>query len=51
MSQASEPDPPDPLEGAPQLGLEDDDEREQADDGPGLEDLGQQPQVERRAAE
>ena len=36
----------DPLEGPPELRLEDDDEREQADDGEGLEDLGEEPQVE-----
>ena len=45
-SQANEPDPPDPLERAAELRLEDDDEREQADDGARLEDLGEQPQVE-----
>ena len=39
-------DPADPLERAAQLGLEDDHEREQADDGAGLQDLGQQAQVE-----
>ena len=44
---AERPDPPDALERAAQLGLEDDDEGEQADDRAGLEDLGQQPQVER----
>ena len=40
-------DPADPLERPPELRLEDDDEREQADDGAGLEDLGEQAQVER----
>ena len=35
-------DAPDPLERAPQLRLEDDDEREQSDDRAGLEDLGQE---------
>ena len=39
-------DPADALEAAAQLRLEDDDEREQADDGAGLEDLGDEPQVE-----
>ena len=40
------PDPADPLERAAKLRLEDDDEGEQADDGEGLEDLGEEPQVE-----
>ena len=44
---AERADPADPLERPPQLRLEDDDEGEQADDGAGLEDLGEQPQVER----
>ena len=44
---AERPDAADPLEGPTQLRLEDDDEGEQPDDRPGLEDLGQQPQVER----
>jgi hypothetical protein len=39
-------DPTDALEGASQLRLEDDHEGEQADDCAGLEDLGEQPQVE-----
>ena len=39
---AERPDPPDPLERPAQLGLEDDDQREQADDRAGLEDLGQE---------
>ena len=43
---AERPDPPDPLERAPQLGLEHDDEREQPDDGARLEQLGEQPQLE-----
>ena len=46
-SQLNEPDPADPLERAAQLRLEDDDEGEQADDREGLEDLGQEAQVER----
>ena len=41
-------DPADPLERAAQLRLEDDDEREQADDGARLEDLGQQLEAEER---
>ena len=41
------PDPADAFERPAQLRLEDDHEGEQADDGAGLEDLGQQPQVER----
>ena len=40
------PDPADPLERAAQLRLEDDDEREQADDGARLEDLGEQLEAE-----
>ena len=44
---AERADAADALERPPQLGLEDDDEGEQADDGAGLEDLGQQAQVER----
>ena len=40
------PDAADPLERPAQLRLEDDDEREQADDGAGLEDLGEQLEVE-----
>ncbi len=40
------PDTADPLERPPELRLEDDDEREHADDRPGLEDLAQQRQVE-----
>ena len=39
--------PADPLEGPPELRLEDHHEREQADHGTGLHDLGQQPQAER----
>ena len=46
LSRRQEPveraDAADPLERAAQLGLEDDDEREQPDDGAGLEDLGQE---------
>ena len=38
---------PDALQGAAQLRLEDDDERQQSDHGAGLEDRGEQPQVER----
>ena len=41
-------DPADALERPAQLRLEDDDEGEQADDGAGLEDLGEQAQVEAR---
>jgi len=44
---AERTDPPDALEGAAQLGLEHDDEGEQADDRTGLQDPGQEPQVER----
>ena len=44
---AERPDAADPLERAAQLGLEDDDEGEDADDRAGLHDLGQEPQVER----
>ena len=44
---AERPDAADPLERAAQLGLEDDDEGEHADDRAGLQDLGQEPQVER----
>ena len=40
-------DAPDSLQGAPQLRLEDDHERQEADHGAGLEDRGEQPQVER----
>ena len=40
-------DPADPLQGPPQLRLEHDDEREQADDGARLEDLRQEAQLER----
>ena len=43
---AERADPADPLEGPAELRLEDDDEREQADDGAALEDLGEQPQAE-----
>ena len=39
-------DPADPLERPTELRLEDDDEREQADDGARLQDLGQQLEVE-----
>ena len=39
-------DPPDPLERAAELRLEHDDEREQADDGARLEQLGEQAQLE-----
>ena len=41
------PDAADPLERPAELGLEDHDEGEQADDREGLEDLGEQPEVER----
>ena len=47
---AERADPADPLERPAELGLEDDDEGEQADDGAGLEDLGQEAQVERDRA-
>ena len=40
-------DPADALQGAPQLGLEDDDEGEQADDRAALQDPGEQDAVER----
>ena len=43
---AQRADPADAVEGTAELRLEDDDEREQADDGAGLEDLGEQLQVE-----
>ena len=43
---AERADAADPVERAAQLRLEDDDEREQADDGARLEDLGEQPQAE-----
>jgi len=39
-------DPADPLERSAKLGLEDDDEGEQADDGAGLKDLGEQLEFE-----
>ena len=39
-------DPADPLERPAELRLEDDDDREQANDGKRLEDLGEEPQVE-----
>ena len=45
-SQANDPTRPIRSSAAAQLRLEDDDEREQADDGARLEDLGDQPQVE-----
>ena len=45
------PDAADPLEGAPQLGLEDHHEREEADHGARLEDLGEEPEVERLGRE
>ena len=43
---AERADPPDPLEAPAELGLEHDDEREQADDRARLEDLGEQPQLQ-----
>ena len=43
---AERPDAPDALEAAPELGLEHDDEREQADDRARLQDLREQPQLE-----
>ena len=45
-SQPNEPDPADALERPAELRLEHDDEREQADDGARLEQLGEQPQAE-----
>ena len=46
-SQPQRSDPADAFEGPAQLGLEDDDERQQADHGAGLQDLRQQLQAER----
>ncbi len=46
-SQRERADPTDPLERPAQLRLEDDDQGEQADDRAGLEDPGQQDEVER----
>ena len=44
---AQRADAPDALQRPAQLRLEDDDERQQADHGAGLEDRGEEPQVER----